>query len=134
MIAVGARVALADDSITGVAASAARDASIARDPAQAEQLALSSATATLKAQGLHCMQTRVRVDTSGFHAPTGTVASIRVSVRCVVSFADIALPGLPGSHTLTDQASSPLDPYRVIGLGLRNLDITWTASNDKAPT
>jgi hypothetical protein len=121
-IAVGARVALADDSITGVAAAAARDASLADNPVQAEQVATRTAAATLAAQDLHCRKTTINVDTSGFAAPPGTPASIHVTVTCVVSFADIALPGLPGSHTLTDSASSPLDPYRVTSLGFSNSD------------
>ena len=30
----------------------------------------------------------------------------------VVSFADLAIPGLPGSRTLSDRAVSPIDPNR----------------------
>ena len=42
----------------------------------------------------------------------GTAAVIAVTVTCTVSMADLAIPGLPGSHTLTGHATSPIDNYR----------------------
>jgi Flp pilus assembly protein TadG len=113
LLIVGGRVALASDAISGVAGTAARDASIARTPAQARQIATSSAVSALRAQGLQCEGTpQVDVDVSAFAAPPGQPASVRVKVTCVVRLSDIGLPGLPGSRTLHDDASSPLDPFR----------------------
>jgi hypothetical protein len=37
---------------------------------------------------------------------------VKVDVACVVRLSDIGLPGLPGNRTLTDEATSPLDPFR----------------------
>lgn len=112
MLVVGARIALAGDRISGVAGIAARDASLARSAVAAQQLATETATAALTSQGLHCIDVQVRVDTSGFSAPPGTSASVTVAVSCTVDLSDVGVAGLPGSRTLTDSATSPLDPAR----------------------
>ena len=66
MLVVGARIALASDRISGVAGIAARDASLARSPANAQSIAVSSATDALGGDDLHCSNIRVTVDTAGF--------------------------------------------------------------------
>jgi hypothetical protein len=104
---------MASAAITGVAGIAARDASLARSPAQARAAAESSAKATLAAQDLHCQGSPVvAVDTSGFAAPPGTLASITVDVTCVVVLNGLNVPGLPSTRTVDAQALSPLDSYR----------------------
>jgi hypothetical protein len=118
LIVVGARIALAGDRISGVAGIAARDASIARSASSAQSIAASSATAALAGDNLHCTNIRVTVDTSGFDASPGTSASITVDVWCTVDLSDISVQGMPGSRTLHDVATSPLDPARDISLGL----------------
>lgn len=113
LLVIGGRVAIASSSMSDVASAAARDASIARTAGQAQQLAHASAVSTLNKQGLHCVGgPTVDVDTSGFSAPAGTSADVRVDVTCVVSLSDVGMPGLPGSRTLHDHASSPIDPFR----------------------
>lgn len=114
MLVVAARIALAGDRISGVAGIAARDASIARSPAQAEQVATGSATRALSDAGLHCTNVRVAVDTAAFGAPPGQPAAVTVQVWCTVNLADLAVTGL-GSRTLHDSATSPLDPARDLG-------------------
>ena len=114
VIAIAGRVSIAASSMSDVAGSAARDASIARTASQAQRLAYASAEQTLRAQDLHCQGgPDVYVDTAGFAAAPGAPASIRVDVTCVVALSDVAFPGLPGSHTLHDTATSPLDPFRT---------------------
>ena len=118
LLVIGGRVAIASSSMSDVAGDAARDASIARTAAQAQQLARASAVSTLTEQGLHCAGgPSVDVDTSGFFAPAGTSAEVRVEVTCVVSLSDVGMPGLPGSRTLHQHATSPIDPFRSISLG-----------------
>jgi Flp pilus assembly protein TadG len=112
LLAAGFRISIAGDRITGVAASAARDASIARNAGDAQTRATSAAQAALADANFHCTNVAVVVDASGFLAPPGTPASIRVDVSCDVPLADLGLPGVPGVKTLTDHASSPLDPAR----------------------
>ena len=62
----------------------------------------------------------VAVDVSGFTAAAQGVPgqAVVVTVTCLVSFADLAIPGLPGSRTLTDRAVSPIDPNRGSGVSL----------------
>lgn len=113
LLVIGGRVGIAASSMSDVAGAAARDASIARTAGEAEQLAHASAVKTLNEQGLHCEGgPRVDVDTSGFSAPVGASAVVRVDVTCVVSLSDVGMPGLPGSRTLHDHATSPIDPFR----------------------
>jgi Flp pilus assembly protein TadG len=118
LIVVGARIALASDRISGVAGIAARDASIARSASSAQSIATSSATAALASDNLHCTNIRVTVDTSGFDARPGSSASITVDIWCTVDLSDIGVQGMPGSRTLHDAATSPLDPARDLPLGL----------------
>jgi hypothetical protein len=112
MLVIGARIALAGDRISGVAGIAARDASLARSAVAAEQLASAGATTALAGRDLHCADVQVSVDTSGFAAAPGVPASVTVVVSCTVDLSDIGVAGLPGSRTLRDTATSPLDPAR----------------------
>ena len=132
LIVVGARIALASDRISGVAGIAARDASIARSASSAQSIATSSATAALASDNLHCTNIRVTVDTSGFDAQPGTSASITVEVWCTVDLSDIGVQGMPGSRTLHDAATSPLDPARDISLGFTNSEAV-PATNRRVP-
>lgn len=113
LIAVG-RIAIAHGAIDAAARDAARQASIARDPASARSAALASARAALGREGLKCSPS-VTVDTSGFSAPVGTPAAVLATVSCDVEFSDVALPGMPGSKALTSSFSSPIDAFRARG-------------------
>jgi hypothetical protein len=48
----------------------------------------------------------------GFQAQVGQPAAVSATVTCVVSLAQIIVPGLPGSKTIQETFTSPLDPYR----------------------
>jgi len=130
LIVVGARIALASDRISGVAGIAARDASIARSASSAQSIATSSATAALASDNLHCTNIRVTVDISGFDAQPGTSASITVDVWCTVDLSDIGVQGMPGSRTLHDAATSPLDPARDVSLGFSNSE--WSSASNRS--
>ena len=121
-IVIGARIALASDRISGVAGIAARDASIARSYDSAQRIAESSAKQALATDDLHCTNINVQVDASGFNAAPGTNAAIHVDVTCTVDLSTIGVTGMPGSKTLHDSATSPLDPARDIGLGFGMTD------------
>lgn len=112
LIVAGGRVALAGGSVQSAAADAARQASLARTPAGAQAAAVASARATLAAEGLACSSLSVSVDTAGFAAPLGQPVQIRAHVACVVTLADLLVPGMPGRHRMETTATSPLDPYR----------------------
>ncbi|MBA9003046.1 TadE/TadG family type IV pilus assembly protein [Thermomonospora cellulosilytica] len=97
--------------VSQAAADAARHASIARTAAQARADATASALATLRDKGLHCTP-QVTLDLSDFARPVGKEGTVTAQVRCVIQLSDIALPGMPGSRTVTKTHRSPIDPYR----------------------
>ncbi len=105
------RVQTSSATVEQAARAAARDASLARTADAARSTALASAQRELV--GSDCVSTDVAVDTAGFAAPIGTDAAITVTVTCTVSLADLAVPGLPGTHTMAGQATSPIDRYRT---------------------
>lgn len=112
MIAAG-RIALAGGAIDQVASDAARAASISRTAGQARSAATDAAHQVIGEQHLACQDTTVAVDTTGFTVPVGQPAQVRVDVTCAVALSDLALPGLPGTRTLTSTFTSPLDPFRA---------------------
>ena len=113
LVLLGGRVVLAGGSVEQVAAAAARQASLARDPATAGRLAHQQATQSLAAQHLQCASLTVTVDTSGFDVPVGQPAAITVDVTCVVRLAGLPLPGLPATKAVRGHAVSPLDRWRA---------------------
>lgn len=112
-IVAAGRVALAGSTVDGIARDAARAASLARTPDAAQSAAQTTATHTAAQQNIDCTNLAVHVDTSGFTAPVGEPASVVVHVACTATLGDLAIPGLPGSKTLTASFTSPLDPYRA---------------------
>lgn len=117
---VAGRVAIANASLTTIAGNSARQASLARDAAAARAAATTLARTSLAEQNLHCSGGGdVTADTSGFAAASGGTPgqTVSVTVTCLVSFADLAIPGLPGSRTLTDRGVSPIDPNRGSRVG-----------------
>ncbi|MFC7591576.1 hypothetical protein ACFQYP_53685 [Nonomuraea antimicrobica] len=55
------------------------------------------------------------MDTAGLSAPLGRPATIIAHVSCEVQLADLAIPGIPGTKTITSSFTSPIDPYRARG-------------------
>lgn len=112
IIAVGGRIAIASDTVQSAAAEAARAASISRSAGEAQTAAATGAAAIFTNSDLTCVTRTVNVDTSGFTLPVGTPATVTATVDCAVALADISLPGVPGSHTVTATMTSPIDTYR----------------------
>jgi Flp pilus assembly protein TadG len=111
LFVIGAgRVAQAHQAVEAAARDAARQASIARDPATARTNATTSAQAALSREGLGC-QAQVSVDTSGFTRPLGVPATVTARVACTVHLADVALAGV-STTTVTSRFTSPIDPFR----------------------
>jgi hypothetical protein len=71
-----------------------------------------AARQSLDTAGLKCDSRSVAIGTAAFAAPPGTPASITSTVTCVVPFADVLLPKMPGSITVTATGTSALDTYR----------------------
>jgi Flp pilus assembly protein TadG len=108
LVVAAGRLVQARLEADSAAAQAARAASLARNPAAASTGAIAAATSALATQHLTCGGLTVSTDTTGFH-PGGQV---RVQVSCTVSLAGIALLKVPGTETLTSQATAPVDVFR----------------------
>ena len=114
----GVRIELAGAAVEQSSYDAARTASISRDAADARTRALDAAKTTLAKQHLQCRgEPTVHLDTSGFKVPPGQPATITATVTCVVNLSDVAIPGLPGTKTITYSFVSDLDTYRARSLG-----------------
>ncbi|MER6030688.1 TadE/TadG family type IV pilus assembly protein [Streptomyces sp. NPDC001851] len=111
MIAFG-RVIDADGAVDAAAHAAARAASLERDAARAQAQAQAAAQDSLSGDGVTCQTTDVLVDTSGYFLDVGQTATVTATISCTARLSDIALPGLPGSKTLTATWTSPIDTYR----------------------
>ncbi len=109
---VAGRTQVAEGAVAEAARTAAREASLARDPATASALATAQAQQTLAAQDLRCRATTVDVDTAGFSAPPGEPGDVTVAITCTVGMADLLAPGLPGSVTVQAAFTSPVDAFR----------------------
>lgn len=112
LIIFAGRTAIAHQAVQSAATSAARSASIARTQQQAGAEAHSAGAASLTNQDVHCLAKTIQIDTSGFAVPVGAPASVRATITCVIDLGDLAVPGIPGTHTVTASMSSPLDTYR----------------------
>ncbi|WP_406280863.1 TadE/TadG family type IV pilus assembly protein [Embleya sp. NBC_00896] len=112
VIAFG-RTTLAGNAVDAAAKEGAREASIARDPGDAQALAEGAAARSLRQDGLGCksLQVVARYD----RKEIGEVGSVVVTVNCTVSLSDIAFPGMPGSKTMTGKFTSVVDRYRERG-------------------
>jgi Flp pilus assembly protein TadG len=117
LLTVAGRVNSANAAVEQAATDAARTASLARTAASAEQQARQHAQQTLATQGLACTATTVTVDTAGFGTAPGQPATVVATVSCPVRLSDLALPGLPGTRTVTHTAVSSLDTFRERALG-----------------
>jgi Flp pilus assembly protein TadG len=111
-LAVVACVRLASTAIdvNGAAAAAARQASIARNPAGAVASGVDAANAALTGRSVTCQPRRITVDTASM-APGGQVA---VTVSCTVRTSDLTGLGLPGSITITRTSRQPVDTFRGV--------------------
>ena len=109
VVALG-RLAGARIDVDGVAAQAARAASIARSPQAATSSAQETVTSALDSRHVTCAHLAVSVDTADF-TPGGSVA---VTVSCAVDLADLTGLGLPGTETVANRAVSPIDEYRSV--------------------
>lgn len=112
-LVLAGRVQVAASAVEHATAAAARAASIERTIEGARAAAQRTVDRETAASGLPCSSSVVQVDPSGLAAPLGTTASVTVRASCTVTMSDLAVPGLPGSRTLTAEATSAVDRYRT---------------------
>lgn len=112
-IATG-RAATGQSRVAQAASAGARAASMHHTATGADQAARSIVAQALQEHGIDCESTTITVDASGITTPPGLPAHVSVTVQCTVAWSDLAIPGWPGSHTVTATAASPLDPRREV--------------------
>lgn len=110
MVALG-RIDSAQGDVDSAARAGVQAAVVQANGADAQTQATSAVTSTLAGAGLTCPAPQITTDTSNFVAG-GTVS---VSVTCVTSMADVSVPGVPGSKTLTATAVAHIDEFRTVG-------------------
>jgi Flp pilus assembly protein TadG len=105
------RVEVARQAVESAAHDGARAASIQQSGGEAQK----AAEATVKDRlvpGHLCKTLDVAVDTAGFAVRVGQPATVSVTITCVADFSDVAIPGMPGSTTITETFVSELDQFR----------------------
>ena len=112
LIIFGGRTTVAHQAVESAAVDAARSASLARISSTAETAATTAATSSLANQDVVCAKVTVQVDTDAFTAAVGQNAAVHVTVECILDLDDLAVPGVPGKHTVQARASSSLDTWR----------------------
>jgi Flp pilus assembly protein TadG len=105
------RVADAHQVVDDAAGDAARAASAARTSAAARTAAVQSATVSVSGRGVSCSPITVNVDTSNWRAG-GTVG---VTVTCTAQLADLGIPILAGTRSISGQGAAVIDLYRQVG-------------------
>ena len=106
------RVTHGRQEVQAAAAAAARAASLANTPGQAQTAAQQEAAADLAQAGISCQSSPPpTVDTSQFHAG----GQVTVTISCVTNLSDLTVVGFPGHKTLTASATVPLEQYRQFG-------------------
>lgn len=113
LMVAGGRLWFARTTVVEASQSAARAASLERSAGAASQAGSAAARRVLSTDGLDCQGLDVGVDTSAFGVPVGTPATVRATVACTVPFADLSVPGMPGSITVRTQGAAALDTYRA---------------------
>ncbi len=108
----GGRLWLVRTAVNEAAQSAARSASLARNAQQASTDAVAAGSESLSTTELSCGAQSITVDTDAFAVAVGQPATITSNVSCTVPFADVFLPGMPGSIKVQGKGLSALDTYR----------------------
>ncbi|MFF1714653.1 hypothetical protein [Streptomyces sp. NPDC058268] len=111
IIAAFGLAGLGDSTAANAAAAAARTASASDDPDTAQARGRQAALKSLGQAQRTCARSDIVVDTSGFPSQPGQPGTITVRVDCTIPLAELAVPGLPGTKTLTATRHSPVDRY-----------------------
>lgn len=104
------RLGQARNDVDRAAREAARAASLARQPEEAQAAGVDAAHATLLPGAVSCSRMAVTVETTGFAAG----GAVSATVDCTVELADVAGLGVPGATTLSASFREPLDVYRGV--------------------
>ena len=110
LVVVFGRVAEARQQVVEASRAGAEIASVQPDGSDARAEAQMDANVGFSDHAGTCSWRAVTTDISHFH-PGGYVT---VTIVCKVSFADLSVPGIPGSTTVQATSTAPIDPYRSV--------------------
>jgi Flp pilus assembly protein TadG len=113
LLIAGGRIWFAKSAVAQAAQAASRAASLERTAGAARVAGRDAARSSLATGGLNCADRSTSIDSSGFAVAVGVPATVRATVTCRITFADVLLPGIPGSMTVTRTEGSALDTYRT---------------------
>ncbi len=105
------RITSSRQQVIEAARAGAETAAIAPAAGDAAWSAQVDAAVTDAGSGRICRNQQVTSNLSHFVAG----GYVTVTVACQVPLSDLALPGMPGSTTVSASATAPVDPYRSIG-------------------
>lgn len=105
----------ADTGVSTAARAAARAASQSATAEEAQERGYEAAQQVMAEHQRECSDVEISIDTTGFDVPVGEPASVSATVSCTVSLSQVAMPGMPGSRTVSDSFSSTLDQYAERG-------------------
>lgn len=109
MIAIG-RVDSAQGDVESAARAGVQAAVVQANPNNAQAQAAAAVSSTLATAGLTCPSPQITTDTSNFVAG----GWVSVAIVCITSLADVSVPGVPGSKTLSATSTAHIDPYRAV--------------------
>ncbi len=112
LVVGGARTWLARGAVEQAAAAAARGASQARTPGEAQHAATELARAQAAVGGLRCDRWAVDVEVGALAGAPGIPGEIRATVTCDVPLGDVLVPGWPGSVEVRATSAAVVDRYR----------------------
>lgn len=112
MSTAGWRVWWASSQVQSAAQSGARVAAQSVTVDQAHQRVVQVVTADLTTASLHCQGMDIREDLSAVALPPGVAGQVWVRVSCTVGLADLLVPGLPGTISVTGAATESVDLFR----------------------
>jgi Flp pilus assembly protein TadG len=111
LVITAGRLAMAKQAVESAAFDAARQVSVVRSTATAENVARDSARSVLSNEGVTCDPAIIIAYTPQTIRP-GEKSSVEVAITCVIDLSDVSVPGIPGQVTVRENATSPIDRYR----------------------
>ena len=111
-LVIAGRLSTTTADVTAASRDAARSASLAQTYDEAIVAANQTARASLAAQDVTCRDLQV---TGGDSSTFVAGGEITVTVSCDVNLADVALPGIPGTRTVTSTSTEVIDRFRGVG-------------------
>ncbi|MGH9117151.1 MAG: TadE/TadG family type IV pilus assembly protein [Acidimicrobiales bacterium] len=111
-LVIAGRVGTVTGEVAAASRDAARAASLAQTPAEAADAARTAAAASLGDRNVTCDRLTVVLGDPVTFVAGGEVAA---TVSCDVSLVDVALPGIPGTRTVTATSVEVIDQHRGVG-------------------